>query len=82
VLRKLEQFPEIVERSAGELLPNLTANYLFELAQMLNSFYQNVSILQEPDVPLKTFRLSLISATAQVLKNGLNLLGIEAPEEM
>lgn len=82
LLRKLEQFPEMVQRSATELAPNLTANYLFELAQMFNSFYQSVSVLKETDAQLKVFRLNLIFATAQVLKNGLNLLGIEAPEEM
>jgi arginyl-tRNA synthetase len=55
---------------------------LFELAQTFNAFYQEVSILKEADESKKEFRLSLITGTAQVLENGLYLLGIETPEEM
>jgi len=82
VLRKLVQFPEAVAQVAGDYLPNLLCNYLFELSQSFNSFYQEVPVLAEKDDQLRSFRLQLITATAQVLKNGLYLLGIEAPEEM
>jgi arginyl-tRNA synthetase len=82
VLRKLIQFPEVLTQAASDYLPNLLCNYLFELSQSFNSFYQEVPVLQEKDDQLRTFRLNLITATAQVLKNGLYLLGIEAPEEM
>lgn len=82
VLRKLQYFSEIVRSSAESLLPNILANYLFELAQSFNAFYQEVPVLQEQNEEFKNFRLALITATAQVLQNGLYLLGIEAPEEM
>jgi arginyl-tRNA synthetase len=82
VLRKLQQFPEVIEFAADQYLPNLLTNYLFELAQNFNSFYQEIPVLKEEDEQKRSLRLSLIKATAQVLKNGLNLLGIEAPEEM
>jgi len=82
VMRKLHQFPEIIEQVTEEYLPNLLCNYLFELAQDFNSFYHAVPVMQEIDDNKQQFRLSLITATAQVLKNGLGLLGIEAPEEM
>ena len=82
VMRKLHQFPEIVERAAIELQPNIVCNYLFELSQSFNNFYQNVPVIREADDALRAFRLNLIVATAQVIKNGLSLLGIEAPEEM
>lgn len=82
VLRKLHQFPEIVEATAVDLQPNIIANYLFELSQSFNAFYQQVPVLQEKDEAVRSFRLNLITATAQVIKNGLSLLGIEAPEEM
>ncbi len=82
IMRKLFKFSEVVEYSALEQLPNILANYLFELSQAFNAFYQAVPILQEEHEELKAFRLQLISATAQIIKNGLNLLGIEAPEEM
>ncbi len=82
VLRKLHQFPEVVERTAKEFQPNIICNYLFELSQNFNNFYQNVPVLQEEDAEKRSFRLQLITGTAQVIKNGLGLLGIEAPEEM
>jgi arginyl-tRNA synthetase len=92
VLRKLHQFPEVLEQVATEYLPNILCNYLFELSQNFNSFYQAVPVLssrgrsasggQEEDDALKSFRLQLVIATAQVIKNGLYLLGIEALEEM
>jgi arginyl-tRNA synthetase len=82
VLRKLCQFPEIVEQAAADLQPNTIANYLFELSQTFNAFYQEIPVLREEDEQIKEFRLKLITATAQVLKNGLLLLGIDAPEEM
>jgi arginyl-tRNA synthetase len=82
VLRKLVQFPEILPQVLVEYYPNLLCSYLFELSQTFNAFYQEVPVMQEKDDQLKTFRLQLITATAQVLKNGLYFLGIEAPEEM
>jgi arginyl-tRNA synthetase len=82
ILRKLVQFPEIVSQVTQDYFPNNLCIYLFELSQSFNSFYQEISVLQEKDEKLKTFRLALITATAQVISNGLYLLGIEAPEEM
>ena len=82
VLRKLVQFPEIVSQVSQEYLPNALCNYLFELSQNFNAFYQEIPVIQETDEQLRSFRLNLITATAQVISNGLYLLGIEAPEEM
>ncbi len=82
VLRKLNQFPEIIEIVAQSYTPNILCNYLFELSQSFNSFYEASPIMKEDDQAQKNFRLALITATAQVLKNGLDLLGIQAPEEM
>ncbi len=82
VLRKLHQFPEILKFIASDFLPSVLCTYLFELSQNFNTFYQAVPILKEDDNSKRHFRLALIQATAQILKNGLDLLGIEAPEEM
>ena len=82
VLRKLVQFPEVVAQVAEDYYPNNLCNYLFELSQAFNAFYQEIPVLQEKEEALKSFRLNLITATAQVIKNGLYLLGIDAPEEM
>lgn len=82
VLRKLNQFPEIIAQTAANYTPNTLCSYLYELAQVLNAFYEVAPVIKEENSDKKAFRLSLIQATAQVLKNGLELLGIPAPEEM
>lgn len=81
VLRLINQFPEIVEQSAIQLSPNLIANYLYELAQKYNYFYQKNKIL-ESEEKTKQFRLMLTLATGKVIKEGLNLLGIKTVEKM
>lgn len=81
VARLLPKFPEVVAHAAEEFKPNLIANYLYELASRFNTFYAALPVLQaEPAV--QEIRLQLVEATALVIKNGLSLLGIEAPEEM
>ena len=82
IMRKLMQFQETLVKVTQDYTPNLLCNYLFELSQSFNGFYQDIPVINETDENLKNFRLSLISATAQVIYNGLYLLGIEAPEEM
>lgn len=81
LLRKLQKFPDVVEKAAENYSPNLICNYLFELSKIFNSFYELVPVLKAED-DLKKMRLALIEATAQVIKNGLNLLGISAPSKM
>jgi arginyl-tRNA synthetase len=78
--RLLYRFPTTVEQSARNYAPHLLATYLHDLARQFNTFYGNTQIVIESDET--PYRLSLVQATAQVLKNGLNLLGILAPEEM
>ncbi|MCL4398046.1 arginine--tRNA ligase [Patescibacteria group bacterium] len=76
VLRYLYRFPEVVEAAARSYSPNLVAGYLFELAKRYNNFYNSQPIIGND------FRLALTAATAIVLKNGLNLLGIEVLDKM
>lgn len=79
VERILYQFPEIVERAYSELAPQHIATYLISLASTFNSYYaQNKIIGSENEV----YRLGLTKAVAQVLKSGLNLLGIPILEKM
>ncbi len=80
--RMLVRFPEVVEAAAETYKPNLVSNYLFELSQAFNSFYQDVQVLSTAEVQLKQSRLNLVAAFSQVLKNGLHLLGITAFEKM
>lgn len=69
-------YPELVAEAARTLSPNVICGYLFKLAQSYNLFYQKHAILGEPH------RLALTAAAAQVLKNGLYLLGIATVERM
>jgi len=81
VLRLINQFPEIVQQAAIQLSPNLIANYLYELAQKYNYFYQKNQILKS-EKETKQFRLMLTQATGNVIKKGLELMGIKTVERM
>ena len=81
LLRKLTLLPEMIIRSALEYKPNYLTTYLFDLAQSYNDFYQACPVLSV-EKPLAQARLALSAATGQVLKNGLNLLGISVPDRM
>jgi arginyl-tRNA synthetase len=81
LMQRLTEFPEVVHNAAEELAPHMVANYLKDLASDLHSYYNAEQFLVE-DEPLKLARMALISATRQVLRNGLDLLGVSAPEKM
>lgn len=79
ILRHIYIFPEIVERSAQEFAPNIMCNFLFELAQKYNTFYNDVTILGEKDALKRDYRLVLTNSVIKVLSTGLYLLGINSP---
>ena len=81
LIKLIARFPEIIEKSAKELKPNLIANYLYELASEFSRFYKNCRVL-DAGKGIEERRLLLVDATRKVIKNGLGLLGIEAPERM
>lgn len=79
LVRKLSEFPEVVEVATNELMPHHICTYLYELAQTFNRFYENNRVIgddREQD------RLALVLAYRGILANGLSLLGITAPESM
>jgi arginyl-tRNA synthetase len=81
LMQRLSSYPETVADAATDLAPHTIANYLKELASELHSYYNEYKFLIE-DEAVKIARLSLIAAIQQVLKNGLYLLGVSAPEKM
>lgn len=81
LLQRLSEFPEVVHNAGDELAPHMIAHYLKDLASDLHSYY-NAEQFLVADETLKLARMSLISATRQVLRNGLQLLGVSAPEKM
>jgi len=81
LMQRLGEFPEVVSNAGTELAPHTIANYLKECAADLHSYYNDTKFLVD-DQPTKLARMALITATQQVLKNGLNLLGVAAPLKM
>jgi|GEM_PF-74468 len=81
LLKKATQLPEVIIRAALEYKPNYLTSYLFELAQAYNDFYQACPVLSA-DKDIAEARLALSESTAQVLRNGLTLLGIKVPDRM
>ncbi len=81
LLTELSKYPELIENAAASLEPHLIATWLRELANALHTYYNSYQFLVE-DKDLRDARLALVIATKQVLKNGLDLLGLSAPESM
>ncbi|QWD45718.1 arginine--tRNA ligase [Polynucleobacter paneuropaeus] len=81
LLRRLAEYPEMLATAATELAPHALAFYLRDLAGDFHTFYNADRVLVD-DPALKLARLALLSATRQVLQNGLKLLGVSAPAKM
>ena len=76
---KISEYPEVVAKATNELLPSHIATYLYELAQNFSRFYEANRVLGDPR---QAIRLKLVKAYAEVLKNGLGLLNIAAPDKI
>jgi arginyl-tRNA synthetase len=81
LLRRLAEYPEIIAAAARDQAPHLIAYYLKDLAAELHGLYVACQFLVD-DEALKQARLALIAATRHVLKGGLALLGVSAPDKM
>ncbi len=82
LLLRIAEFPEVTKKAGEELAPEKIAIYLSQLADEFNKFYHEHPVSKEPDEGYKHLKLAIVKATANVLKRGLSLLGIEAPERM
>jgi len=81
IIKLIAKYPRILEKSAGELRPHFLANYLYDLADAFNNFYQFVPVLKAEE-KLRDARLKLVESVRTVLKSGLYLLGIPILEKM
>ncbi|HTI96062.1 MAG TPA: arginine--tRNA ligase [Rudaea sp.] len=81
LMTELSRYPEIVESAAANLEPHVIAQFLRELANALHTYYHAHQFIVD-DADLRDARLALITAARQVLRNGLDLLGVSAPESM
>jgi arginyl-tRNA synthetase len=81
LIKSISIYPEIVLQATNELAPHQIANFLKDCAAELHSYYNDSKFLVK-DKKIKIARLSLINSAKYVLRNGLHLLGIEAPQQM
>ncbi len=81
LILKLDRFPAILESVAKDYYPNHLASYLYDLSKSVNHFYETEPVLKSEE-GIRNARLALIKAAANVLKTGLNILGIETLEKM
>ena len=81
LMLQLAKYPEMLTAAAEDFAPHDVTFYLRDLAASYHSYYDAERILVD-DEAVKTARLALVAATAQVLRNGLALLGVSAPEKM
>lgn len=79
LVRKMSEYPEIVALAVNELMPHHICTYLYELAQTFNRFYEHNRVIGDTR---QQDRLALVGAYKDILANGLELLGITAPESM
>jgi arginyl-tRNA synthetase len=77
--RKLGEFPEIVSRAYQEINPSLVANHLYACCHLFNEFYSSCQVIGGEN---EVFRINLVKAFKQVIKNGMNLLAIDLLERM
>ncbi|PYZ96127.1 arginine--tRNA ligase [Alteribacter lacisalsi] len=82
LLKKIGEFPEAVTDAAAKRAPHRIANYVFDLAQALHSFYNAEKVINEDDASLTKARLALMEAVRTTLRNALTLIGVSAPEKM
>lgn len=82
LIKLLNQYSNVINDAATSLSPAIIANFAYELAKEFNQFYHDYSILNAENVTIVKFRLLLISYYRNILKDAMNLLGIEMPERM
>jgi len=82
IVLTLARFPEVFVDAAENLRPNAIADFANALADKFNTFYTKLPVIKAKPPELSDARLALVDATRMVLRNALNLLGIEAPEKM
>jgi len=78
----LEKYSNIISDAADEMNPSLIANYVFNLAKLYNSFYSEHSVASAENEEKKNLRLCISVMTANIIKSGMELLGIKVPDKM
>ncbi len=82
LVKQLGKFPQAIAKAIDGNEPSVIAAYTYRVADLFNRFYKEASVVREKDSVKRNSRLRLTAAATQVIRNGLYLLGIEAPEKM
>ncbi len=82
LVKAIARFPQHVRRAGANFTPYTIAEWLYDTARAFSRFYDDLSVINAGSPDLRDARLRLVAATAQALRNGLRLLGIQAPERM
>ncbi|MCL6642894.1 MAG: arginine--tRNA ligase, partial [Candidatus Bipolaricaulota bacterium] len=82
LIKKLDEFPQVVADATEHLAPHFLASYAHELAGLFHDFYEKHRVLDEANLPLMQARLALCRAVQIVLERTFALLGLVAPERM
>jgi arginyl-tRNA synthetase len=82
LLKKIGEFPAVINEAAEKLLTHRVTNYVFELASALHSFYNAERVLDAENKAKSEARFALMKATQVTIENALNIIGVEAPERM
>ena len=82
VIKAISRFPSIIDEAAKSYSPSGITSYCYELVKLYNQFYQNVKILPETDIDLRSNRLILSSSVNLIIEKSLQLLGIHSPKRM
>ena len=82
LLKHLINFPGEVESAASERAPYKITNYIHKLAELVHAFYTECRVINRDDINVTASRLALCKSAKTVLKNALNLIGVNAPDHM
>ena len=82
IIKKILEFPSVIKNAGSNLSPATIINYTYDIVKDYNSYYQSVSILKISDKEMKNFRMSLSFVVARIIRNSMNLVGIDVPEKM
>jgi len=82
LMKKLSEYPELIVNSATTLEPHRVPHYLQDTASLFHTFYNKHRVLDDAEPELTQVRLVLVDCVRKVLRNGLTLMGIAAPESM
>ena len=82
LIKKILEFPSVIKNAGSNLSPATIINYTYDIVKDYNSYYQSVSILKISDKEMKNFRMSLSLMVARIIRNSMNLVGIDVPEKM